>query len=274
MPRSRNLFRLENASKDSGLSFHCCGNPDDLLDQPLDCINERRHTSKNTGPLKLQARTAEKQLDSLLVTTLRNEHRLVRESRSTEAFSPGTSPTSSSSWSLHSILSWSSPLGSSSKGNSSIKRFWCKKHAEPSIGLDKELVYNGSPEGSEKPKQLRSSRSMPLLSGPAKAVSRCRSRCLSPMSFAGLDRLVDINHEHEKPTRRESAPQRPNLTNLYHADTDHSSHKDRSNSSKTHSAIFPRPTKISGLLSNSIANWSQYFLNRNRKEGESTKDEV
>ncbi|KAI9623035.1 hypothetical protein KEM48_009652 [Puccinia striiformis f. sp. tritici PST-130] len=85
MALTRKLFRLRNPSKDSGLSFHCCGKPDDLLDEPLDLVNEKCQQRGYVGFTNAELKISERHVDSMLVATLCNEHRLMKERTCSEA---------------------------------------------------------------------------------------------------------------------------------------------------------------------------------------------
>lgn len=56
MPRPMTFFRFDNSSKESGLSFRCCGKPEDLLDEPQDFFDENRSIGCNDGPSDVETR--------------------------------------------------------------------------------------------------------------------------------------------------------------------------------------------------------------------------
>jgi hypothetical protein len=168
MPRTRKFFRLKNSSKDSGLSFHCCGKPEDLLDEPLDLVNQKRQPrgkaevtkpetkisvcqfdfhschSPPTKPLPLSHNILqERDFDARLVATLCHEHRLMKEKRSHE--SHPSAPGSSSNWPLQSLLFRSTASSSNLKRKSRVERtkLWAKKYIDPHIN-DKSLANEES----------------------------------------------------------------------------------------------------------------------------------
>ncbi|OAV93988.1 hypothetical protein PTTG_27114 [Puccinia triticina 1-1 BBBD Race 1] len=283
MARTRKFFRLKNSSKDSGLSFHCCGKPDDLLDEPLDFANAKRLPRGQVGLTNSEPKISERHFDSMLVATLCNEHRLMKERRSSEAITSDSGP--SGSWPLQSLLFRSTASSPNLKRRSRVQRtkLWAKKYIDPHIN-DKALAHeemkcstrqdvvkpqaDAASEENLHPK-LRSARSMPLLNDPGLSTMppshRRRSKCLSSFSFSGLDALVGLNCDQTKNTSQKKMQRLP-ISDPYPLDNATTrTGSAQSTSSKLHTSIFSKNSKFSSLLSS--VSWHSIIPHRQEKDG-------
>ncbi|KAA1083565.1 hypothetical protein PGT21_004217 [Puccinia graminis f. sp. tritici] len=283
MERTRKFFRLKNSSKDSDLSFHCCGKPDDLLDEPLDFVNTKRQPSGQAELTNPETKISERHLDSMLVATLCNEHRLMKEMTSSEALQSAPGP--SGRRPLKSLLFRSTASSPNLQRKSRVQRtkLWAKKYIEPRIN-DKAFAYEEmkyyTRQEADKPQEdaaskedigprLRSARSMPMLNEAAfsnmPASHRRRAKCLSSFSFSGLDALVGMNCDQTKGTSSNDMPYSP-MDDSYPLDnattrTDSA----QSTSSKLQTSIFSKNSKFSSFLS--AVSWNSLLRHRQEKDG-------
>ncbi|KAI9613401.1 hypothetical protein H4Q26_010003 [Puccinia striiformis f. sp. tritici PST-130] len=275
MALTRKLFRLRNPSKDSGLSFHCCGKPDDLLDEPLDLVNEKCQQRGYVGFTNAELKISERHVDSMLVATLCNEHRLMKERTCSEALPPVCGP--SPSWPLQSLLTRSTASSPNLKRKSRVQRtkLWAKKYIEPHIN-EKAFAYEelkcpiqedtAMTLSDELPK-LRPARSMPLLNDPGFSITppihRRRSKCLSSFSFSGLDALVGINYDQIKNTQKKNVQHCPTLDSYPLDNATTGTGSAQSTSSKMHTSIFSKSSKFSSIFSG--VSWSSMLPRRQEK---------
>ncbi|PLW19539.1 hypothetical protein PCANC_09044 [Puccinia coronata f. sp. avenae] len=282
MPRTRKFFRLKNSSKDSGLSFHCCGKPEDLLDEPLDLVNQKRQPRGKAEVTKPETKISERDFDARLVATLCHEHRLMKEKTSHE--SHPSAPGSSSNWPLQSLLFRSTASSSNLKRKSRVERtkLWAKKYIDPHIN-DKSLAneekkhstnqdpitpFADEDSGDDVNPKLRPARSMPLLNQPtfsnATHHHRRRSKCLSSFSFSGLDALVGSHSDPSKTSQQKSVLRFP-LVDPDPMDTATTrTDSAKSTSSKLHTSIFSKNSKFSSFLS--ATSWNSFLSHRQEKE--------
>lgn len=300
MPRPMTFFRFDNSSKESGLSFRCCGKPEDLLDEPQDFFDENRSIGCNDGPSDVETRMSGRKLDSFLVATLCNEHRLMKERMSNEALVLKTSPPSPGGWSLepfHFRTTASTP-NLRKKPLAPRSKIWIKRRIvshscarEAAYGnvigeystLCDSLPPTAHDEKREAHPNLRSVRSMPFLNE-ATLVSTTiptnrhrRPKCSSQLSISALDWTTDTRrHEAGSANVGSSSPRQGLLPTLGGCTRDScftmQTGSAKTSSSKYNTTIFSKCPKISTILS--LPRWSHIFVHRQPKVDQADRKSV
>ncbi|PLW36520.1 hypothetical protein PCASD_06422 [Puccinia coronata f. sp. avenae] len=241
MPRTRKFFRLKNSSKDSGLSFHCCGKPEDLLDEPLDLVNQKRQPRG-----KAEVTKPETKISSLLFRSTASSSNLKRKSR------------------VERTKLWAKKYIDPHINDKSLANEE-KKH---STNQDPITPFADEDSGDDMNPKLRPARSMPLLNQPtfsnATHHHRRRSKCLSSFSFSGLDALVGSHSDPSKTSQQKSVLRFP-LVDPDPMDTATTrTDSAKSTSSKLHTSIFSKNSKFSSFLS--ATSWNSFLSHRQEKE--------
>ncbi|MBW0486403.1 hypothetical protein O181_026118 [Austropuccinia psidii MF-1] len=227
MPRPSTFFRFDNKSKDSGLSFHCCGKPEDLRADFFQGIEFSQQTFIENQFQRPQEVMSERQLDSYFVASLCNQRRLMRETSMGEALRTQEIPPPQNPWSFRQFTFRSTASTPNLRRKQRVQKFklWGREisdlQVERGLTLTSNVTKFSSGDSTDisvkeltKKKantKLKHARSMPLLADfPVSnkiPSQRSRSKCLSSLSYSGMDGLLDNfdNHQIKVPTTKTNA---------------------------------------------------------------------